>query len=347
MAFIIIDGFDTYNGTDTLIGLRNKWASSGSNSAYSMADGRFDGQSVRLADGTGTNAAVQRQLASTITTFCIGWAMRVTSLSSGGVPANQPTLALKDSAAAYQISVAVNADGAIKLYRGDAAALLVASAAGVVLNDSWQYYELVGTIANSGATLDLYVDGALACTFTGDTQHTANTNVQYVELAAADGTGSVTVTYYDDFYMTDTAVRVGERRVKTIYPVADTAAADWAPATGADHYAMVNSATVDTTGFIAASTVGDADRFEMGDLGVTPITIDAVQVSAFAKKTDATARTLNLQLESGATEQDGSAVTLGTNYGRFERIQATNPDGGGAWNAASVNALKAGVKVAS
>lgn len=346
MAFIIIDGFDTYNGVSNTIGIQSKWTSSGSNSAFTMQPGRFDGQSLRCNDGTGNNAAVKRPLPASISQFCVGWAMRVTNLTVSGVPANQPTLALFDSANAYQISVAVNADGAVKLYRGDAAALMAASAAGVMANDTWHYFELIGTIADSGGTLQLYCDGTLVVNFTGDTKQTANANVAFVELAGADGTGAVTSTYYDDFYMTDTAVRVGERRVKTLYPSADVSGeTDWIPTTGSDHYSMVNEPQVDTSTYIAGSNVGDQDLFDLDALGTTPTAIDAINVSVYAQKTDAAARAIGLQVKSGSTLSDGTGQNLATAYARYERLLETNPDGGGAWDAAAINALQAGVKV--
>ena len=91
--------------------------------------------------------------------------------------------------------------------------------------------------------------------------------------------------------------------------------------------------------------MGDVDTYGFGDLGSTPSTIDAVQLTAFAEKTDAAARSIALQAKSGATTSDGGNFSLAATYGKFERLLTTDPNTSAAWGASAVNALQGGPKV--
>jgi hypothetical protein len=99
--------------------------------------------------------------------------------------------------------------------------------------------------------------------------------------------------------------------------------------------------------YVTASTVGDFDLYDISNYPVANANIKAVNQIVWAKKTDATARTMNLTTKSGATTTDSSAVTLATTYAGYSRIYETDPNTSTAWTVSGVNALQIGQKVAS
>jgi hypothetical protein len=100
------------------------------------------------------------------------------------------------------------------------------------------------------------------------------------------------------------------------------------------------------TDYVQGSNVGDTDRYDFTNLSSIPATIDAVQVVAFAQKTDAATRAIALQVKSGATISDGANLSLAVGYQRFERLLTSDPNGSIAWTGANVNALQGGPKIA-
>jgi hypothetical protein len=104
-----------------------------------------------------------------------------------------------------------------------------------------------------------------------------------------------------------------------------------------------------SSSFNFSSTVGDDDVFNMEPLVSAATTIYGVAVKAVVSKSDAGARTVNLNIVSGATTSSGSAPAQslsGTPSFRATYFP-TNPDTGLPWTAADVTASKAGYEVNS
>jgi hypothetical protein len=65
-----------------------------------------------------------------------------------------------------------------------------------------------------------------------------------------------------------------------------------------------------------------------------------VQAVVYARKDDAGARTMKHGVKSSATSAYGSNISLSNTYAYYETRQETDPNGGGAWTVAAVNAAK-------
>lgn len=98
---------------------------------------------------------------------------------------------------------------------------------------------------------------------------------------------------------------------------------------------------------VTSSTVGALDLYDLDDLPSTPASIMAVQARAITRKSDASARSGQLAIKSGATSALGSAVLQSTSYTALMQQWSTDPNTGAAWTASAINALQAGVKVAA
>lgn len=101
------------------------------------------------------------------------------------------------------------------------------------------------------------------------------------------------------------------------------------------------------TSFVTASNVGDYDLYDIEAYPNATATISAVNQIVWARKTDATARTITSTIKSGATTTDSSAFTLATSYIGYSRIYETNPTTSSTWTVANINSLQIGQKVAS
>lgn len=347
MALLILDSFDLYNGTGTNTGLQAKWVPS-TTSGLSLVTGRFSGRAVEQAALGGLNAGPgYRVLPSTYTSGGVGFAMRCTSFPAVGVDATVCPFIEVLSGANYQLGVKLKNDGSLVVYRLtglSAGTVLGTTAAGVILLNSWHFLEWGFAIHDSTGTITLKVDAATVLNLTG--QDTNNSGGNWDRVQFLQPAGSTVGTYQiDDLYCLDSATTLGERRVETLYPTSDVAQG-FARSTGSTNYTLVDEATVNgDTDYVQGSTVGDVDTYGFGDLSSTPTTIDAVQVTAFAEKTDAGSRSIALQVKSGATTSDGSNYALAASYGKFERILTTDPNTATAWTGSGVNAMQGGPKV--
>lgn len=346
MTVILVDGFDPYNGTGANTGIQARWTVS-STTNISMVAGRFTGQAVQIVGATAApNCKVT--LPSTYASFAMGMAIKSTSIPTS---ATLNPILIFESAGTTQVGIRVTTGGLLEAYRltsTTAGTSLGTSSSGLTVN-TWHYVEVEVTISDTVGVFNIYIDGVSVLALTAqDTRNGAPTTIDTFRFGHHNtGVGSTGGTFlYDDLYMVDAATKLGERRVEYCAPTADTAQKDFTPNAGGTNYTQVDEAQSNgDTDYVQASTVGNTDRYTHGGLSSTPATVDAVQVVAFAEKTDATARSIALQVKSGSTTSDGSNLTLAASYGRFGRLLLTDPDTAAAWTPSGVNNLAFGPKV--
>lgn len=348
MSVILMDGFDVYNGVGTNTGMNSgKWILDSGQFPNSMQAGRFGGQCTRFIHGSFVSV-ISRPFPAATGNVSFGFALRAGSFP-GGTPTQKGHFYVK-SGATFQCGILIDTGGAISVYRmsGDTAGTLLGTMpAGTLVLNVFHYIEVEMVISTTVGRVTIFVDGVQKLNLTG--VNTANAGVGTTADKFAMGStngGNGPQLDVDDFYCTDTAARLGERKVETLYPNGDVSAV-FARSTGATNYTLVDDPQANgDTDYVQASNVGDTDRYDFGNLSSTPAAIDAVQIVAFAEKTDAATRALALQVKSGATISDGASLPLAAGYQRFERLLTSDPNGSIAWTAANVNALQGGPKVA-
>jgi hypothetical protein len=156
----------------------------------------------------------------------------------------------------------------------------------------------------------------------------------------------------DDVYLCDTGGSrnndfLGDVRVVTLRPNADTGQADFTPSAGSVHYPMVAEAPDDDgdASYVESGTVGHKDLYGYQDLAASAAAIMAVQVATVTRKDDAGSRSLRTVLKSGPTMANGAIRVLGTPYALYDDRFEIDPATGAAWTKAGVDALEAGVEV--
>ncbi len=351
MTIVCIDGFDLYNGVLANTGLLSKWTDNGG-SASSIVAGRFGGQALQLNANTSNTSNNVRTLPASYASLSAGFAFRILSFA-GNSDSFAHMIMFADSGTT-QCSLRLLADGRLNVSRmtnpTSIAASLGTTASPIIVANTWHYVEVEVTISDTVGVFKVYVDGVQVLNLTGlDTKTSANATANQIQFYTAGAVHGSTLNdwNYDDLYVTDTATKLGECKVETCRPTADVSGAtDFTPSTGSSHFALVDETTCNgDTDYNSGSTVGHKDRFTHAGLSTTPATIHAVQVTAFAQKTDATSRSIALQVKSGATTSDGANFALAVGYGKFDRIMETDPNTAAAWAVSPVNALEFGAKV--
>jgi hypothetical protein len=344
MALLFIDGFDMYNGLGANIGLASKWNPLSGN-PISLVTGRFGGQAVRFANvntGTGCDRPITAG-----TTFSFGCAIRLQAFP-GGTPTQKGHLQFYKQGAFFQCGILFDTAGAISAYRlasDTSGTLLGTSSAAVLAINVWAYVECEVVISTTVGRITVYVNGTQVLNLTG--VNTANggvgTTADTFRFASVNGGNAPTIDM-DDLYVTNSATKLGERRVETLRPSSDSTPLNWTPDTGTAHFSRVNATLAQSTTFVQTSTVNDLDLYNLADLSSTPGVIDAVQYNVFAQKTDATGRAIASVGDLSGVQDISPNMVLGVGVGKFEYLAASKP-GGGAWTPTDVNALKIGPKV--
>jgi hypothetical protein len=343
MSVVLVDGFDTYNGTGANTGLQARWLGS---TGCSMVTGRFGGQALQVAAANGAGSV--RAFPASYSSFTWAGAIRFTVM-----PSSEGTFShfcFEDANSVTQVGLRVTTNGSLEVGRFTAptARTVLATSTPVILTNTWHYLEIECTISDTVGELNVYVDGVAAITLSSvDTRNGTPTTVGQMRLFTntIGSLGGMGTMQLDDMYLLDVIGRLGERRVETLYPTSDVAQG-WTRSTGATNYTLVDEATVNgDTDYVQASSVNTVDTYGFQDLTGTPAVIDAVQVCAYGYKTDATTRAIALQVISGATTSDGPNFNLTASYGKYERLMTSNPNGGINWSYLGVNALTGGPKV--
>ncbi len=352
MAVVMTEGFDMYNGVGLNTGLEAAWLRTihlGSNTA-SMVTGRYGGQAVRFTGiGLGGNWWTRTITAGLQTAVSIGFAFRISSPGTM-VNAFETYHVGFTTGGAIQCGIKFMSSGAVSCVRPaehytQNPTLLGTSAPGLVVATAWHYLEVeIGSFHDSTGTMNVYLDGAPILALTAldnKTQSSANCD----GISIHDITVSGVTMDFDDLYVVNSGTKLGERRIETLRPSADSTV-QWTPNSGATNYSQVDDTTVDgDTTYVSSSTLNHRDLYTVSDLSTTPASIDCVTVVSFAYKTDAATRAIRNTIKSAAVDATGSDHYLASTYARHDEIYSTDPNTSSAWAAAGVNAILIGPKI--
>jgi len=241
-----------------------------------------------------------------------------------------------------QMRLAAWNDGSLAFYRNTV--LLEQSAPRVLRGNSWHRIEVMYFCDNAGS-YEVRVNGDTVLSASGvDTDNNGSGECDTIVFRA----GFYSSLLGDIYLADDTAGQdfMGELKVETLRPSADTAQADWTPSTGGDNYAMVDNEYSDDTTYVEGALTGDKDLYDFGNLVNIDSGIVAIQVSTVAMVTAASALDMIPVLKSGATEQDADTRRVTGNDGIYYLdVYMQDPNTAADWAVAGVNAIQSGVKV--
>jgi hypothetical protein len=341
VSIILIEGFDYYASVANVAAAN--WTIN-STSLASLPAGRFAGQCFRHSGSS--QRLTSRSIPGT-NTLTLGVAIRFEDPEN--VSGNHPFIAFMTAAAAAQFRIGLNTSGQVFIQLGTSTILATSAEAGPVFAAGvWYYLEVEAFVHDTTGFVRVYRDGNLLVEADSqDTRGQAGTDlVEMIRFIGNNGGGTSdgpNIVSIDDIYVLDDSTRLGQCRVSTLLPNADTADADWTPLGAGNHFAEVDDDNGDTS-YIASDTATDLDMFDAQDLPFTPQTVHAVQISWRARKDDAATREVRSRIRSDAATADGATRNLTSSYLYYHDVFEEDPDAAGPWTGAAVAAMEIGVE---
>jgi len=325
MAIIFMDGFDLYSAT---VPVSRRWSGGG------LVAGRFGGQA--LSTTTGNQSLT---LGSFNSTLAVGFAWNRSSFQ-----AKTLIFSFNNSLSGFQqtmCSISIEISGAVTWDGPSGSGATASSVPGLIATNTWHYYEVELTRSTTTGTIKVYLDGVQIISKTN--VNTGTTDIDYLSLQGGNGNVGVS---FDDMYCVNVATRLGECRIDTLRPTADTATKGWTPNSGTTNFSRVSEETSDgDTTFNSATVVGTKDLFAIADLPVTPTTIFAVQPVLVARKDNTALSQLCVDVVSGSATVQGAVNSLTSTYSYHVDTLVADPNTGAAWTATAVNALQLGYEI--
>jgi len=350
MALLHSDGFDIFSNINEV--LASGWGRLATANGFSTSGGRFGGGCLQGTLVNGNNGWIRPVLTAIGSPLYVAFAY----FHDGTANTNDILFSALSPDNALIGSITLTPTGQ----------MITANASGTVINTtvgnpitsgSWHWVEIkiIAGSTGSNGEITARVDGSTVINQTGiDTQPgTTSQPIAYFRLSGPRLTGAGSVVKIDDvFVMNDSGATfngfMDDRRILSLIPSGDAATVDWTASSGTDVSCVDDAlgAANDDTDYISSSTVGQESRFTLGNLSVTPASIDAVVPRMRAKKDDAGGRTIRALINSSGNEATGATQGLLTDY-VWMRSSAfeVNPNGSVAWTDSAVNALELGVEV--
>lgn len=333
MGLLFMDGFDYYSSSAPT---SLNWT--GTTSIDYVTTGRFGGRSLK------SNGRTHRALASAKSSLSLGFAFWSNVDFSSGT--QRQIVSFRNTAGGTtQCSLAISNANKFNFCLGagetGSPTILDITSTATFVNGVWTYIGIELVRHASSGSFNVYQDGVKILGKTG--VNTGGSDIGGVGLECNTGSGYA---LFDDVYCVDGSTWIGEARISSARPAADTAQKDWVPNSGSTNYSRVNETTVDgDTSYVSASAVDAKDLYELSTLGYTPNDIFGIQNVIVARKDDAATRTIAPVTLSGSTETVGASKAMSTSYTTALQLLDQNPDTSTPWTPSDIADLQVGMKV--
>jgi len=247
-----------------------------------------------------------------------------------------------DSGGNMQVGFKVNPSGVVQVYTGDFATLRLSSPLSVSFGAS-KFYRIDARIKidDSAGMLELYVDGDLQGTFSGDTKSGAGTGVKTLRFGA--GRNQVARFYnlvVNDPSGTENNGLPGPWRFVLLNPTADAGPNAWTASGGGSHCAEVDEDTPASADKLTTLVTAQQEVFNLEDLPVEAYKVKLAAVEFVGLKSGDTAPNgIRLGLDIGGTQYLSGVLACPTSQGYVRHNLELNP-AGGALNPTVVNGAK-------
>lgn len=283
------------------------------------------------------------------TEWTVGCRFRLDSLPTGFDWVFQ----LLDSGGTAQVSVCINSNGNLLLYRGTSSNFATSTltlTTGVNYHFEWNVVH-----NNSTGTSEVRLDNVEWVSYTGDTLQTGS-NSRSIRIGHDAGTSTATAPtlYVWDIYILDGAAGVSgflgqNREVAIITPNGAGTHDDFTDnPTVTNNWENVDGPRPDLDDtYLESSTVGHKILYAATSLPTSLGTVDGVIVDVSAKSDDGGARGVKTLVKEGATESASADQALTSSYKHYTNVHENNPDTAAAWTKTEVNAMEIGAEVGS
>ena len=188
------------------------------------------------------------------------------------------------------------------------------------------------------ATVNVYCNGNLVITYTGDITVSGISSLDCVQL----GNSALVTSYYlSEIIVSDTDSR--NMSLVTNYPSAAGDSNSW---TGG--YTDIDETTINDADVVYDNTVGHQALFGLSDLPAGSFSVLAVKEAIRAcKSSDSTPTSINLGVKSGGTVNVNDNHSLSTSWETKERYMSTNPVTGNPFTTSEVDSLQLALEAAA
>lgn len=338
MALLWCDGFDHY-GTSTTKMLDGVYAELSGSPSLSTGNPRTGTTSLLMGQ-----TVVRRILGGAKTTVGLGGAFYFTALPS--LNGAHRIYEFRDAANASQVTLGINTTGTISAFRGNLGGTLLGTTAAPALTaNSYQHIEAVVFFSQTVGTVEVRVNGVTVLSLSAiDT--CASSLVECSQVVVGGGNIGLSSHYLDDVFCYDETgsynnTFIGDRRVLTLFPNANTATADWTPVGAATGYECIDEASPnDDTDYITAATTGLVSQFGLQNLPSGISVVNAVVMVERARKTEAGTANTKVSIVSGASTSVGADKPLTEVYTYRQDVFQVDPASAAPFTPAEVDALQ-------
>lgn len=210
------------------------------------------------------------------------------------------------------------------------------TASELIFEDALYRFDMQVIDFGSEATINVYLDGTLALTFSGDASISGFTSFDRFAILPLYGTGQAV--YYSEFIVADEDTR--EMSLVCHCPTADGDPMQW---TGG--YDAIDEGQVSNTDYSYTNTDGNQALFALSDLPDDEVEILSVRVVARAARTPgASPQSLDLGIKSGESTDVDDNHALGLTWATVARTMTVNPTTSNAFSPSEINALNLAVE---
>ena len=349
MALLWCDGWDHYGIMANLT--EGVYAEASGGYSLSTVNPRTGTHVLNLNANATTPRRVRRVLGGAKTTVGMAGAWYLSNLP---VVNNSYTLYdFRDAANAIQVSIVVQSTGTISAMRGAAnGTILGTSAAPAITAEAYQHVEAIVFFSQTVGTVEVRVNGVTVLSLTGlDTVASSLVECSQVAFpmgpnvtaAAPDVVGDLDDIFcYDDTGSFNNTF-LGDRRVITLFPNADTIQADWTPVGSGTGFGAIDEPSPDgDTTYISAGVPGSptpTSEFGMDDMPAGVSAISAVVLVNMSRKTEAGIANVQMSVISGASETAGTDQPMTEIYTYRQDVFEIDPDSAAPFTPAEVDAL--------
>lgn len=260
---------------------------------------------------------------------------------------SRTNLFLFRDAGTIQIGVNVNSTGQINITRGGN----IATSTLTVLPGSTHFYEVELLVNNTTGLVNVWVDGVLYVTFSGDTQQSANAFINQIEIFS--GAGGGTEIWMNDYYCNDTSTafnngRQGDTTIRSFKTATAGSHADFGRG-GVDtgtNAGQLNKAVADATSFNVDNVVTHRDSFLPATIPAPAVGLLGARHFLFLQKDNIGPREVAQTQESAAVDSIGVDQIVPASYNWISRNASVDVNTSSLYaSVAALNATKFGYKI--
>lgn len=249
----------------------------------------------------------------------------------------------EDSAGTRSVFLIINSAGEICARVGVVSITEIARSGVVVGASSYQHLEAKVVIDAVAGAVEVRLNGVTVLNVSGVDTQTTSAETSTVTVRGSGHTGGIAI---DDFYAWDEEGYqnndfIGDKKVYTVFPDADTSTEEWELSVGVDSYAILNNnPPVDATDYLYSEGPGVRTDVEVAALPPEIVSIAGVFVPTRMWKTDAGNSKVRVGIVSGVAEDFGAPHALSMAASYYGDVFETDPDTGALWTLSALNAVQ-------